>query len=119
VSYSFEVGDDMVWDPALRVGKLFLGQVQAAAPVLGLPSGLAPQRDGTCQVDPAVYAAFVAELQVTHLRSRHPEMLQLTKGLLIVAVGLLLRVGLKPPAGSDEAWEEILAEATFRSQRWP
>jgi hypothetical protein len=118
VSYSFTAGEKVVWDPALRVGKLFLGQAEAVAAVLELPSGLTPQRDGTCQVDPQVFGTFVAELQTWHLKSRHAELLLLTKGVLTVAVALSLRTGQQPPAGSGDAWAEILAEATSKAQRW-
>ena len=118
MSYSFEVGDELIYDPALRVGKLFLGQALAAADVFDVPSGLHPMLDGTCAVDPQVFAAFVAELQACHLQSQHPELLLLTKGVLIVALALLLRTGQQPSAGSGDAWQEILAEATLRARRW-
>jgi hypothetical protein len=56
VSYSFLVRDEIVWDPALRVGRLFLGQVLAVADVLAVPSGLTARRDGTCDVDPETFS---------------------------------------------------------------
>jgi hypothetical protein len=118
MSYTFEVGDETVWDPALRVGKLFLGQAQAVADGLGLPSGLTPQRDGTCQVEPREYAAFLAEFQNWYLRSDHPELLLLAKGVLTVALALLLRTGRQPPTGGGDACKEMLAEATLRARGW-
>ena len=119
MSYSFHADGEIIWDPALRVGKLFLGQALATADVLTTVSGLHPMMDGTCAVDPPIFAGFVAELQTWHLASRHPELLQLTRGLLTVALALLLRTGQQPPAGTGDAWVEILAEATLRSRLWP
>jgi hypothetical protein len=110
MSYSFYVGDEMVWDPALRVGKLYLGQVATVAEVLDLPSGLTPRLDGTCQIEPQVFAAFFAEFQAWYVKSRHPVLLPLAKGVLVVSLALLQRTG-QPPAGAGEAWDEILAEA--------
>jgi hypothetical protein len=118
VSYSFYAGREMIWDPALRVGKLYLGQAQAVAEVLEVESGLQPRIDGTCAVDPESFAAFVAALQAWHLKSRHAELLQLTRGLLTVSLALLLRTGQQPPSGSGDAWEEILAEATHKAKIW-
>ena len=105
------VGSEMVWDPALRVGKLFLGQAQAVAEVLGLSSGLAPQRDGTCQVDPPVFAAFFAEFQAWYLKSKHPVLLPLAKGVLTVSLALLERIGQQAPDADGAAWGEIRADA--------
>jgi hypothetical protein len=118
MSYSFHVGGETVWDPARQVGKLFLGQAQAVADVLDVVSGLHPMLNGTCAVDPVVFAAFVATVQAWHLKSRHPELLLLTGGVLTVAVALLSRTGQPVPAGSGEVWEEILAEAALRGRHW-
>jgi hypothetical protein len=111
MSYSFRAGNKTVWDPSLQVGKLFLGQAQTVADVLGVSSGLAPQRDGTCLVDPQAFAAFFAEFQTWYLKSRHPVLVPLARPVLAVSLALLQQIGQQPPPASGEAWDVVVAEA--------
>ncbi|MEU4244406.1 DUF6086 family protein [Actinoplanes sp. NPDC026619] len=113
MSYSFKSGGVIVWDPALRVGRLFLGQAQTAAELLAVPSGLTNRIDGTCDIDPAAFAAFVAALQEWRLKSSHPVLIPLVHGVLTVSLALLAKIGRDLPAGSGEAWESLRAEAAL------
>jgi len=113
MSYSFNSEGVIVWDPALRVGRLFLGQAQGAAKLLTVPSGLTDRIDGTCDVDPEVFAAFVTEMRAWYLKSNHEVLIPLLHGVLTVSMALLAKLGRELPAGSGEAWESLQAEAAL------
>ncbi|SCF30063.1 DUF6086 family protein [Micromonospora chokoriensis] len=99
MSYYFTVSGDDVWDPALRIGHLFVSLADGAAVVLGIPSGLAPSDDDTCEVDPQVFPRFVGALFECYSESRHPVRRDLIRGILLTSLVLLDRGGLEVPPG--------------------
>ncbi|WP_433349664.1 DUF6086 family protein [Micromonospora sp. CA-111912] len=99
MSYYFTVSGDDVWDPALRIGRLFVSLADGAADVLGVPSGLAPSDSDTCDVDPLVFPRFVSALVECYSESRHPVRRELIRGILSTSLVILERGGLEMPPG--------------------
>lgn len=63
MSYPFYFDRDVIWDPALGVGQMFLGLANGAAQVLGMPSRLNPRVNGTCRIDDRrTFELFVEQL---------------------------------------------------------
>ncbi|MFI2712752.1 DUF6086 family protein [Micromonospora sp. NPDC018662] len=112
MSYPFQTAERPVWDPALRVGRVYLGQAQAVAEVMEVASGLAPHRNGSCDLDPEVFAVFVDHLLRFYNAGRHPTLSQLLRGVLLVSLVLLKRAGGPPPPAGNEVIDALVAEAT-------
>jgi hypothetical protein len=112
MSYSFQTaGGEPVWDPALRVGRLYLGEAEVVAGLIEVPSGLTPRRDGTCDIDPEVFATFVEHAWRFYAEGRHAVLAQLLRGVLVVSFVLLKRSGGRPLAAGGEVLDALLAEA--------
>ena len=104
MSYPFTVDGETVWDPALRVGLLYVGITEAVSEVLGQPTGLKPSADGTCAIDVAAFHAFVDCLRESQASTRHPVYGAMMKGLLAVSVQLAKKTGaeLAPMYGEEQ-----------------
>ncbi|NYH42524.1 hypothetical protein HNR22_002251 [Micromonospora jinlongensis] len=119
MSYPFQTAETPVWDPALRVGQVYLGQAQSVAEVVGTASGLTPLRNGSCDLDPTTFTTFVDRLLQFYNEGRHPTLSQLLRGVLLVSLVLLERAGApRPPAGS-EVIDALLAEAAALEPTMP
>ncbi|MEU8182617.1 DUF6086 family protein [Micromonospora sp. NPDC049044] len=119
MSYPFQTADTPVWDPALRVGEVYLGQARSVAEVVGAPSGLTPLRNGSCDLDPATFATFVDHLLRFYNGGRHPTLSQLLRGVLLVSLVLLDRAGGSPPPAGGEVLDALLAEAATLAPTMP
>jgi hypothetical protein len=119
MSYTFQTSDAAVWDPALRVGRLYLGQADLVAGLTEVPSGLTPRRDGTCEIDPEVFATFVEHLWRFYAEGRHPALALMLRGVLLVSFVLLKRSDGQPfPAGGD-VLDALLTEAAELERTMP
>ncbi|WP_436492234.1 DUF6086 family protein [Actinokineospora sp. HUAS TT18] len=111
MSYYFEVGGETVWNPALRIGKVYVTHAEGVAAQMGLPTGLAPADDDSCAVDVQAFPRFVDCLLEWDRTTRHPVMHALLDGLLITSLALREAIGgAVPPKSEREA--ALLAEAT-------
>ncbi|MET7374396.1 DUF6086 family protein [Micromonospora arida] len=119
MSYPFQTAQTPVWDPALRVGQVYLGQARSVAEVVGVPSGLTPLRNGSCDLDPATFATFVDRLLRFYNEGRHPTLAQLLRGVLLVSLVLLQRAGGSPPPPGSAALDALLAEAAALEPTMP
>jgi hypothetical protein len=111
MSYPFLSAGESVWDPALRVGQLYLGQAELVAELTEVPSGLTPLRDGTCDLAPGVFAAFVEHVWRYYNKGRHPANAHLLHGVLLVSLVLLQRSGGPPLQPGGEVLDALLVEA--------
>lgn len=111
MSYPFKTAGVIVWDPALRVGQLYLGQAEVVAGLTEVPSGLVPRRDGSCDLDPEAFASFVEKLWRFYNGGRHPSLGQLLHGVLVVSLVLLKRAGGHPLLSDSEVLDALLTEA--------
>ncbi|MGW7423440.1 DUF6086 family protein [Streptomyces sp. NPDC054813] len=96
MSYIFTVTDtdEDVWEPALAVGQLFMGGVDAlSSRILKVPSGLHDIPGDWVQMDTRLYGEFVTAALRRRGRTGHPEMIKLMDGLLPVMIMLADKSG--------------------------
>lgn len=111
MSYPIAFGDNTIWDPALRVGQMFVGLAHGAAEVLRIPSGLNPRVNGTCVIDDLrTFSVFVEQLWDSYFATRHPAAHEQVRGLLLICLVLLDRAG-SPVTPADEAQVAIMDDA--------
>lgn len=103
MSYPFTVDGRTVWDPALRVGRLYVAICASVAEVLEVQPGLKPGADGTCAIDVASFHGFVESLRESQASTRHPVYGSMMKGLLAVSIQLAKATGadLTPMYGDE------------------
>jgi Family of unknown function (DUF6086) len=92
MSYIFEWGDETVWSPALRVGKLYVTLADALAAELSIPHGLSAMASDYYEVDRDRFAAFIAALR-DWSPAGHPVGRALLGGFLTTSLVLLERMG--------------------------
>ncbi|GGY94068.1 DUF6086 family protein [Streptomyces poonensis] len=103
MSYIFTITetDEDVWEPALAVGQLFMGGVDALGQrILRVPTGLDDVSGDWVKVDPQLYGEFVTLALQRRGRSTHWEMIQLMDGVLPLMITLADKLGVEIPAGS-------------------
>ncbi|MFF3938839.1 DUF6086 family protein [Streptomyces phaeofaciens] len=96
MSYIFTVRetDDDIWEPALAVGQLFMGGVEAlSGRILRMPSGLDDISGDWVMVDPVAYGAFVDAALKCRGRTGHSEFITLLDGLMPVMIMLADKAG--------------------------
>lgn len=91
LSYEFETADRTrtLWDPALRVGQLYVSLAQGAGDQLGLPTGLTPNERGGADVDLETFGAFTQALYDAYCSTRHFIMHDMMRGLLLASIVML------------------------------
>jgi hypothetical protein len=113
MSYVFDVGDDEVWSPALRVGDLYVRFLGEIADMLGMPTGLTAVASDYYKIDIDVYGALVHEILAFYLASPHPVRRRLIEGVLVPSVMVLDRAG-RPISPHTDEEREIIASARER-----
>ena len=111
MSYVFTVAetDDDVWEPALAVGQLFMGGVEALGSlVLRTPSGLDDVSGDWVMVDTVAYGAFVEAALKRRGGTTHSEFITMLDGLLPVMIMLADRAGVEitPTTLAERAYLE-------------
>lgn len=92
MSYPFEHGSDTLWDAGYQSGRLYASLAWSSAEFLDMPSGLTPNLShGSCDVEPAVFEAFVEALYARYCSTNSEVMHNLMHGLLITSLVLLER----------------------------
>ncbi|MGW7537280.1 DUF6086 family protein [Amycolatopsis sp. NPDC054798] len=96
MSYLFEVGDETVWSPALRVGRLFVSMAETLAVNFDIDLGTAGFRaiaSDYCSVDPPRLALFVRAMLDGSVM-RHSEYRELARGFIGICLAMLEWSGL-------------------------
>ena len=100
MSYVFEIDDETVWSPALRVGDVFRGYVEVLEKTLGVPAGVTVFASDYLVLDRAAFTGFARELH-RFWASGHPVGARLAEPVLALALVMLERAGerldLEPP----------------------
>ncbi|MFE9611216.1 DUF6086 family protein [Streptomyces sp. NPDC006012] len=88
LSYEFETADRTrtLWDPALRVGKLYVSLARGAGDLLELPTGLTADERGGADVDLGAFQVFTQGLYDTCCATRNVLMHDLLRGLLLASI---------------------------------
>lgn len=97
MSYPFELGGETLWDAGYHSGQLYASLARGAAEFLELPSGLTPNRQGGCDVEPVELQAFVEGLYGLYSSTRNDLLHGLAHGLLVTSLVLLERAGVRSP----------------------
>jgi Family of unknown function (DUF6086) len=99
MSYVFDVGDEGIWSPALRVGELFVATADSLATIVGVDTGLHAVASDYYDITAEKFFAFVlAVLRSPYLK--HPVFQELSRGFLATALVLLDRAA--APVPDDE-----------------
>ncbi|MFE2856701.1 DUF6086 family protein [Streptomyces lavendulae] len=88
MSQYYNMGDEVLWNPATGVSRLFLAQVAAFERELGIPSGIGHMEADDSEVDPVGLARFAEELVGRYLRGSHPVAAALSEGFTAVVAAL-------------------------------
>ncbi|MFD8494869.1 DUF6086 family protein [Amycolatopsis sp. NPDC059657] len=95
MSYVFAVGDDVIWDPALRVGKLFIAIADSLGDhdeLKGVRNGLSMMTSDYYNVNPQELADYMrAVLTSSVVRNRAYK--ELSRGFIVACLVMLERAG--------------------------
>ncbi|AFT98856.1 DUF6086 family protein [Nocardia brasiliensis] len=105
MSYVFEIGDETVWSPSLRVGDLYVRMLREVASVLGMPAGLSAVASDMCNIDIEVFGELVNLMHETYFTSSHHVLEALIGGVLAPSLVILERSGLGIPPRTEEERE--------------
>ncbi|SRR6266508_1841527 len=93
MSIAFEVADETVWFPALRIGKIYAGYVGVLERVLGRPAGVTMGTDDTVRIDPRLFVPFVDGLLDAYASSNHPVLHEQLVLVIKLSLVMLERAG--------------------------
>jgi hypothetical protein len=117
VSQYFQVGDRVLWNPATGVAQVFLRSAESLAVLVDLPSGLGPMNADECEIDMAVFEAFVDALIRRYVQSNHVVLRSLMQGFIATAVVLVERGNGDLPALEASSADPDLRFLTELSRR--
>ena len=107
MSVYFEVSGESIWNPASRVGLLYVQQLQAAARLVQMETGVATLTADSFVVDPIKLAALTRELVALYETGNH--VVLRSQLLPVVAVSLVL-VGRAGSGASSTVGPALQAE---------
>ncbi|MGI5418497.1 DUF6086 family protein [Actinomadura luteofluorescens] len=103
MSQYFQIGEEVLWNPATRVAGLFLDMAEAHSRLLGVPSGLGPMEEDECQVDVQAFALFTDALVRYHADSSHMILRSLMEGFTAMALAIADSAGRSVAAAREMA----------------
>ncbi|WP_075022676.1 DUF6086 family protein [Actinomadura madurae] len=112
MSYIFDIDDETVWSPALRVGRLYVNLAEAIARTLEIPTGLEAVAEDMYDINTAVFSDFTRTL----MSARHVVAQELLRGVLMTSLVMLQRGGVEISTDSEdqEALWHVLPEFARR-----
>ncbi|WP_329584365.1 DUF6086 family protein [Kitasatospora sp. NBC_01250] len=113
MSCTFQIQDNVLWSPAIRIGHLFKGQAEAAATAFRLTSGLDDIIEDECEIDLPIFEKFVTEMLREYSSATHPVLRALTRDFIAAASVLVERAGGRfPDLGEeqDRMWDQLRQE---------
>lgn len=118
MSYIFDVGEDTVWSPSLRVGRLYVTLASCIVGEVGRGTGLDAVADDMYQIDLPVFGAFVRAVYDDFFSTDHQIHRDLLRGWLSVSLVLLERAGTPIEARTEEQ-KSFLLEVQGYAQSMP
>ncbi|MFF4039745.1 DUF6086 family protein [Streptomyces sp. NPDC001816] len=111
LSYEFETPDHTktLWDPALRVGKVYVCVAQGVGEHLDLPTGLTPNARGGAYVDLGTFQQFTQGMYNAYCSTGHFILRDLLRGLLLSSI-VMLENGGRTIVRDPECEAGLLAE---------
>lgn len=110
VSFIFDVGDDTVWSPALRVGDLYVRFITQIGEHLGLPTGLSSMASDYYYIDPDIFEALVKKMFEENFRSTHRVGRAMLESVLAPSAVILDRIN-RPLSAATPDEREFLEKA--------
>ncbi|MEV7294127.1 DUF6086 family protein [Streptomyces microflavus] len=97
MSHPFDLDGQTIWDAGSTSGQLYERLAESAATFLDMPTGLVPNVQGGCDVEPEEFHEFVVGLHDLYSRTNSAVLHGLLKGVLITSLVLLERTGRSLP----------------------
>ncbi|HEY8372660.1 MAG TPA: DUF6086 family protein [Pseudonocardiaceae bacterium] len=107
MSYIFDVEDQTVWSPALRVGQLFTITAEGLAGILGCRTGLVPVANDMSEVDLQLFEPFAHRVFDEYCATHNVVYRELLRGVLAPALVMLQRAGCFIPVTTPQHQEFI------------
>ncbi|GAA0535041.1 hypothetical protein GCM10011581_48290 [Saccharopolyspora subtropica] len=102
MSYIFDVDDQTVWSPALRVGQLFTHTAENLARLLGCQTGLAPVANDMSDLDLQLFEPFAHKVFDEYCTTTNTIYRELLRSVLAPALVMLQRAGRTLPATTPQ-----------------
>jgi hypothetical protein len=103
VSYVFDVGDETIWSPSLRTGRLYVGLTDCLAELEGRPTGLSAISSDMYEIDPKSFEILVRAIFEAYFSTDNHVYRSQLRGWLLTSLALLKRIGSEiTPANDDE-----------------
>lgn len=118
MSCVFEVGEETVWNPALRVGETYLALAEGLAGLVGVPTGFTATAADFHRVDIVQFDMFTKHVFREYFRSGHELRRMMVDGVLRPSVVMLTRGGGRIEPDTEEQ-RLYLAEAEKLSGSMP
>src|SRR5690348_16522687 len=111
MSYIFEIGDETVWSPSLRTGRLYAELTHCIADLEGLPSGLIANAEDMYALEPETFRSLVGAVYASFVSTDHHVYRGQLHGWLLTSLVLLQRSHLDLPTAlePDEDLRQDLA----------
>lgn len=93
MSYVFDINDETVWSPSLRVGDLYVRMLQDVGSVLGAPTGLTAISSDMWDIDIDAFEKLVKLMHEAYFASGHQVFKILIEGVLAPSIVILERGG--------------------------
>lgn len=113
MSYTFDFNDEVIWSPARRVGRLYVGIAGALSEMISVPHGMSAMAEDYYEIDSAAFRGFV-ESVMREFSSGHPVSGALLDGFLITSSVLLERMGKSLLIDSDVIIRERVSELSHK-----
>jgi hypothetical protein len=111
MSYIFDIGDETIWSPSLRTGRLYIGLTNCIADLEGRPSGLVANAEDMYALEPEAFQSLVEAVYANFFSTDHHVYRGQLRGWLLTSLVLLQRAGsdLPPAEERDEDFQQALA----------
>jgi hypothetical protein len=102
MSYIFEIGEDTVWSPALRVGELYVVSTRCIADARNQPTGLVAIANDMYKIDLPAFERLTRSVLSEYLLSNHPIYREQLRPWLLASLVMLQRGGVSIDPESNE-----------------
>ncbi|WP_149261559.1 DUF6086 family protein [Actinomadura sp. K4S16] len=103
MGYIFDVDDETVWSPSLRVGQLYVNLAEAIARTLEISTGLEAVAEDMYDIDTSVFGDFTRALVQDFFSTRHVVAQEMLRGVLLASLVMLQRGGVEiTPEGEEQ-----------------
>ncbi|CND72966.1 Uncharacterised protein [Mycobacterium tuberculosis] len=118
MSYIFDIDDETVWSPSLRVGKLYVNLAEAIARTLEIPTGLEAVAEDMYDINASVFSDFTRALVEDFFSGRQVVAQEMLRGVLLASLVMLQRGGVEITS-DDEKQKPLWSAIPEFAQRMP